>query len=290
MSFIEIGGIAARYVLQGQAGQGQAGQGQAGPLLVLIHEMGGSLDSWDDVAERLQENWRVLRYDVRGAGLSEKLKGDVTVDVLAKDLIALLDALDFQEPVYLAGSAVGAAIAIASAALYPSRIAALALLSPATGIPASARMDRQAFADLLLAGGMRALVEPTLAAGYPPLLRAADPARYAAFRARWLSNDPESYRFTYRMLIDMDLAPYYGRVVCPVLGIGAEHDALRPPASVQAVVAHIPSHRFTVLPTGHHASVQTPVEVASALDGFFSEVAGGATSMACSVSRAAPWP
>lgn len=50
MAFIEIDGIAARYVLQGQAG----------PLLVLIHEMGGSLDSWDDVAERLQENWPVF--------------------------------------------------------------------------------------------------------------------------------------------------------------------------------------------------------------------------------------
>jgi 3-oxoadipate enol-lactonase len=104
MSFIEIGGVATRYVLQGQAA----------PLLVLIHEMGGSLDSWDDVVERLQENWRVLRYDVRGAGLSEKLKGDVTVDVLAGDLIALLDALDIQEPICLAGSAVGAAIAFAA--------------------------------------------------------------------------------------------------------------------------------------------------------------------------------
>jgi len=280
MSFIEIGGVAARYVLQGQAG----------PLLVLIHEMGGSLDSWDDVAERLQENWRVLRYDVRGAGLSEKLKGDVTVDILAGDLIALLDALDIQEPVCLAGSAVGAAIAIAFAALHPSRIAALALLSPATGIPAHARMDRQTFADTLLAGGMRAIVEPTLAAGYPPLLRAADPARYAAFRARWLGNDPVSYRFTYRMLIDMDLTPYYGRVACPVLGIGAEHDALRPPASVQAVVAQIPSHRFTVMPTGHHAAVQTPAEVASVLYGFFGEVVGGAASMACSMSGGDPWP
>jgi pimeloyl-ACP methyl ester carboxylesterase len=92
------------------------------------------------------------------------------------------------------------------------------------------------------------------------------------------------------MLIDMDLRPYYGRVACPVLGIGAEHDALRPPASVQAVVAQIPSHRFTAMPTGHHASVQTPAEVASALDGFFGEVVAGAASMAYSMSGGDPWP
>jgi len=280
MSFIEIGGVAARYVLQGQAG----------PVLVLIHEMGGSLDSWDEVAERLQGSWRVLRYDVRGAGLSEKLRDDVTVEVLAGDLLALLDALNLREPICLAGSAVGAAIAIAFAGLHPSRVAALAVLSPATGIPANARADRRAFADTVAAGGMRAIVEPTLGAGYPPLLRAADPSRYAAFRARWLGNDPESYRFIYRMLIDMDLTPYYGRIACPVLGIGAEYDALRSPASVRAVVAQVRSHRFAVLPTGHHASVQTRAEVASALENFFGEMVGGAGPMARSMSGGDPWP
>ncbi len=233
------------------------------------------------MVERLKRGWRVLRYDVRGAGSSEKLRHDVTVETMAGDLLALLDLLGIASPVGVAGSAVGAAIALAFAALHPSRVAAVAAIGPATGVPAAVRAERRAFADAALAGGMRAIAEPTLDAGYPPVLRDADPTRYAEFRARWLGNDPESYRFTYRMLIAMDLAPYYGQVACPVLGIGAEHDLLRPPASVAAVVQQVRDHRMTVLPTGHHAPVQTPAEVATALDRFFGAAIGLAVAPAC---------
>ena len=48
--------------------------GERGPTVVLMHEMGGTLDSWDAVAPGLAESHRVLRYDQRGAGLSEKVR------------------------------------------------------------------------------------------------------------------------------------------------------------------------------------------------------------------------
>ena len=43
-----------------------------------MHEMGGTLDSWDAVAPRSAENFRVLRYDQRGAGLTEKVRSRTT--------------------------------------------------------------------------------------------------------------------------------------------------------------------------------------------------------------------
>ena len=61
MNFIEVNGTALRYELSG-----------AGAItLVLIHEMGGTLESWDFVLPMLSPKRRVLRYDTRGAGLSE---------------------------------------------------------------------------------------------------------------------------------------------------------------------------------------------------------------------------
>ena len=60
MDFIESNGVALRCELTGSGDR----------TLVLVHEMGGSLESWDDVAPRFAGKRRVLRYDTRGAGLS----------------------------------------------------------------------------------------------------------------------------------------------------------------------------------------------------------------------------
>ena len=82
MNWIEVNGTSLRCEL--------SGNGKT--TLVLVHEMGGTLDSWDQVLPTLNNARQVLRYDTRGAGLSEKIHGRVTFDDMAADLAALLDA------------------------------------------------------------------------------------------------------------------------------------------------------------------------------------------------------
>ncbi|HXN66497.1 MAG TPA: alpha/beta fold hydrolase, partial [Bradyrhizobium sp.] len=124
MDFIELDGIALRYELSGTGDR----------TLVLVHEMGGSLESFDEVAPRFASSRRVLRYDTRGAGLSQKVRGVLGIDTMADDIAALLDALGIKGKVALAGIAVGGAIALHFAARYPDRAGAVAVGSPATGI------------------------------------------------------------------------------------------------------------------------------------------------------------
>src|SRR5215467_1727548 len=61
-----------------------------GPSVVLLHEMGGTLDSWDGIAPALSERFRALRYDQRGSGLSEKVRQPITTEILVEDLEAVL--------------------------------------------------------------------------------------------------------------------------------------------------------------------------------------------------------
>jgi 3-oxoadipate enol-lactonase len=92
-NWTEVNGTSLRYDLSG-----------SGPTtLVLVHEIGGTLDGWDQVLPALNNGRRVLRYDTRGAGLSEKIKGAVTWDQMAGDLAARLDALGITGKVSLAG-------------------------------------------------------------------------------------------------------------------------------------------------------------------------------------------
>jgi pimeloyl-ACP methyl ester carboxylesterase len=82
MNWVEVSGTSLRYEI--------SGEGRS--TLVLVHEMGGTLDSWEQVMPALNNTRRVVRYDTRGAGISEKIAGTVTWDEMADDLAALLDA------------------------------------------------------------------------------------------------------------------------------------------------------------------------------------------------------
>src|SRR5204862_4324538 len=96
MDFIEANGAGLRCELSGGGDR----------TLVLVHEMGGSLESWDDVAPQFAKSRRVLRYDTRGAGLSQKVRGELTLDAMADDIAALLDKFGIAGRVALAGVAV----------------------------------------------------------------------------------------------------------------------------------------------------------------------------------------
>jgi 3-oxoadipate enol-lactonase len=257
MNWIEVNGTSLRYELSG-----------SGPAtLVLVHEMGGTLDSWDQALPALNNSRRVLRYDTRGAGLSEKIKGAVTWDQMAGDIAALLDAVGIKGKVALAGIAVGAAIGMHFAVRYPDRAAALVLHGPATGTTADRRqasMDRAAAVEK---GGMRSVVETSLANSYPPVVRHSAEV-FADFRARWLANDPESFAAINRMLAAEDITHELSKIACPTLVTAGRHDGLRPPALIEPMARQIPGAEFLELNSGHFASIQTPGIMAQAIHYF----------------------
>jgi 3-oxoadipate enol-lactonase len=256
MNFIEVNGTALRYELSG-----------AGAFtMVLIHEMGGTLESWDFVLPMLSAKRRVLRYDTRGAGLSEKVRGNLTIDTMVADLMALMDALGIAGKVGLVGTAVGGAVALHAAARFPQRIAAVAVSSPAVGIPADRRAAVRARIERMEREGLRAVLD-TLDSAYPSELR-RHARRFASFRARWLGSDPASFAAIYRMLEAMDLHDELPLIACPTLVMAGALDRTRPPQMVEPVARAISGACFEVLQTGHYSAVQTPELFAAAINAF----------------------
>jgi 3-oxoadipate enol-lactonase len=261
MDFIELDGVALRYELTGKGDH----------TLVLVHEMGGSLESWDDVAPRLAESRRVLRYDTRGAGLSQKVRGELSLDTMADDITALLDTLGIAGKVALAGIAVGGAIALHFAARYPERTSAVAVGSPATGIAPDRRVAALERVAKIEATGMAFAVEDSMRNGYAPELR-GDVRRFELYRARWLGNDPASYATIWRMLAAANMQDELTGLRCPVLVIGGSLDRVRPPPLAEAVARAIPDARYVEVRTGHYMSVQTPDLISDCIDEFLRSV------------------
>ena len=257
MDFVELGGVGLRYELSGGGDR----------TLVLVHEMGGTLESWDDIAPRFADSRRVLRYDTRGAGLSQKVRGELGIDTMADDIAALLDALGIAGKVALAGIAVGGAIALHFAARYNERTSAVAVGSPATAVAPDRRAAALERVARIEADGMAFAVEDAMLNGYAPELR-GDVRRFERYRARWLGNDPLSYAAIWRMLAGLDMQGELAGLRCPVLVIGGGFDRVRPPPLAESVAKAIPGARYIELRTGHYMAVQTPELIYDCVDEF----------------------
>jgi 3-oxoadipate enol-lactonase len=247
MSWIEANGASLRYELEGDGED----------TLVLIHEAGGAIESWDYVWPAFTRRFRTLRYDQRGFGLSEKFRGVLSVEAVVADLAALLDTLGITGRSHVLGSAFGGAMAIGFAARHPERVARLVASAPGTGVSGAGRQYVEERANNVERLGMRSAVDLSLANSYPENLR-GDKARWEKYRCRWLTNDPSCFAALNRMVGSMDMTPDFPRVQCPTLVMAGVHDKLRAPEVIKRVADAIPGSEFRVVDSGHFMAIQHP--------------------------------
>lgn len=247
MNWIEANGASLRYELSGVGPQ----------TLVLLHELGGALESWDESMPELRKEFRVLRYDQRGFGLSEKIRGALTLEMMLADLCGLLDGLGIDEPCHVVGTALGAGVAVGFAARHPDRVARLIASNVAVGTTGDRRQQVLDRAEAVERDGMRPVSESSLDRSYPDILR-GNRERFETYRLRWLGNSPDGFAAINRMLATMDLSGDYAKVACPTLVIAGKHDALRPPEAVRSIADMLPNARFVEADSGHFTPVQSP--------------------------------
>lgn len=260
MGWCDDSGVSIRYQLAG-----------GGPgTLVFIHELGGSLHSWEAVAEHFTAQWHCLRYDQRGAGGSEKVRQPYTVDDQVNDLCALLAKLALPAPYVLVSLAAGATVALAFARRDPAAVAALVLCTPATGVDVERRAYLEARAALAQEQGMRAIAVATLARSYPPeAMRDADV--YRRYLARFLANDPVAYAHANRALVVFQLETVLDAITMPCLLVAGQHDLLRPWADVVALARRLPDAKVVSIDAGHLMAVQYPAALVAAMTDYFIE-------------------
>ena len=260
-TWAEANGVTLRYELSG-----------AGPrTIVLLHEMSLSLESWDEIAPDLARTNRVLRYDLRGFGLSQRITGDITIKDEVEDLRALLDALDIKGRVTLAGGAAGGAIALAFAAAYPDRVDGVVAISPAAYLQARIVPGQSAAAPANTAPPAPGTVVADDPA-YPLEFQQKNAARYKRYRA--ISNAAPDSGATLRALYSTAFSEVMPKIQCPVLVV-ANEPWLRPVASFKELAAAAPKGEAVVMHAPHFATIATPEQLLPVLHGFLKKTAPG---------------
>src|SRR5262245_32136019 len=128
-----------------------AGQG---PPLILIHGFPLDHTMWNEQIVALAKARRVIAPDLRGFGASQVPPGTATMEQMADDIAAILDALEIREPIALVGLSMGGYVAFQFVRKYGHRLGALVLADTRSSADApEAAAGRLKLAAHVLAAG-----------------------------------------------------------------------------------------------------------------------------------------
>jgi 3-oxoadipate enol-lactonase len=226
------------------------------PVLALSNSLGAALEMWEPQMPAFTREFRVLRYDHRGHGGSPAPPGPYSVELLAGDLLELLDRAGV-ERAYLCGLSLGGAVAMWLAACVPQRVERVVLACTTTrfGTPDQWR-ERAA---VVRREGVGAVVEAALARWFTPGLRERQPELVQEFRTHYLAVSAEAYARYCEALADWDFADSAGEIAAPTLVICGEDDPVVPPADARATASAIPGAGLAVIPDAAHlANIDQP--------------------------------
>jgi class 3 adenylate cyclase len=228
---------------------------------------------WQAYVDRLTSFSRLVRFDVRGIGLSDPLgaSSPFTLEQWAADTLAVLDATGSERAV-LMGTAQFAAAAILLAATHPERTQALVLIN------AFARIVRTPDYP---AGVPAAVVEPFFEGLVDPEVLHTDDVPLMApglahddsFRAWWRraghrGASPAMAAAVWRMLVDCDVRALLGDLAVPVLVVHARDNAFIRVGHGRYLAAHIPGARYAELATADHVPWVGTADVAGEVEEF----------------------
>lgn len=249
--------------------------GDGEPLLVIMGTS-GSILLWGQLIPLLAEHHRVIAFDNRGLGGSERGEGAISVASLAEDASALLTALEIPRA-HVMGWSLGSAIVQELALAHPDQVATAVMYATwgrcdgfqrsvlaALRYPYVHRDLETALATAGLAFSPQLLDHPDFEAMLEPMLPA-------------FPQNEDQMQVTVEQW-DADLAhdtlDRLGGITAPTLVVVGEQDLLTPPWQAKAVADAIPGATYELLTgpgSSHGLHIERPDDVARVVTGFLAE-------------------
>jgi len=246
MPHLNVNGVELYYELHGSGGE----------VLVLNNGIIASTSTWAFQLPALTPQYRVLVYDMRGQGQSQKwAAGDpaYTWETHADDLAALLDALDIRAA-HIGGISYGGELALVFALRYPERCKNLIIADAVSHVEPQLHAIAESWGMIAALGNHELFYKSTwywnfseafFAQKYDLLL-----SRVEAAKALHL---PSVYQLC-QCFLTMNVTARLGEINRPACVMVGEKDILKPVHYSQTIAQGIPDARLHILPGAGHAS------------------------------------
>lgn len=247
--------------------------GEGPQTAVLIQGLGMPGRMWSDLAEKLAKNGiRVLLPDNRGVGLSSTPIPPYTLESMADDVIAVLDAANIPNTI-VAGISMGGMIAQHVVLRHPERAQGLMLVATTCGLPHGKFLEPQALALLLKTTLFAATARED---DFQRLLLAeVNFHRFPELLERWqavLGQTPTSRKAFLGHLtaaVRHNTGSRLPSIKVPTEVVAGRADYLMPPRNAEILADRIPDARLTLVKDAGHV---LPFENPDALIEAFSSL------------------
>jgi 3-oxoadipate enol-lactonase len=235
---------------------------------MLSNSIGTTHSMWDDQVKPFTEKFRLVRYDRRGHGQSSVPKGPYTMEMLARDAIAIMDRLGLKK-VNWCGLSMGGMEGMWLGANAADRLDKL-VLSNCTAYYA----DKTPWNDrikFLREKGLSAMVGANLERWFTKDFRERAPEAIARMTDLFLSTPPEGYIACGEAVRDMDHRDLLSRISVPTLVIAGRQDPATTVEAAEFIKGQIPGAKLVVLEAAHISNVERPREFAEAVLKFLAQ-------------------
>jgi 3-oxoadipate enol-lactonase len=244
MPFVRAGDITVHYDFAGP---------RDAPVVVLGNSLGSSVHLWDDQINALVRKHRVLRYDLRGHGLTDTTPGEdaaaTSVERLGEDVITLANALGINRFSF-AGISIGGLIGQYLGARHGARIDALVLCATASRMGTPAVWNERI--ETVERDGVEAIVEATMSRWFTEHTHADRPDLVRGF-ANMVGRTPRNgYLAGCRAVRDADMRHTVLGIKARTLIVEGAHDATATPEMGAELRDAVSGARLEVLHSAAH--------------------------------------
>lgn len=249
-----------------------------GTPVVLLHGFPFAAESWSEDVDALASKMRLIAPSMRGFGGTPPSEMEsLSIDAMADDVAAILDALALTQPVVLGGLSMGGYVALAFARRYPQRLRALVLADTrAEPDSVEARANRDRGIARVEGGDLAGFIADLLPAILASETRSEHPEIALRVRAMAMGAPPSSVIAMLGALRDRpDARPGLLSIDVPTQVIVGAEDALTPLAAARAMADGMAAGRASVhvIPrAGHLSNLEAPEAFREVLAAFVARV------------------
>jgi 3-oxoadipate enol-lactonase len=224
---------------------------ETGPPVVLHHSLAMNMSLWDELAAVLAPRYRVIRFDARGHGQTEASKAPYTFEMLAADVVGLLDHLEINKA-HFVGLSMGGMVGQFLGVLHPDRFASLTLASTSSRVPPEGRgLWLQRVTDTR-EKGIESQVQVAIPRWVTEANKVAKPEVLARLTKNLLGTPAEGFCGWAGAIATLDVTDRLKTIAVPTQVIVGEEDPGTPPAAARVIHNEIKGSSLIVAPKLSH--------------------------------------
>lgn len=262
MPKVEVNGVNIYYEIHGN-----------GEPLIFVNGIFANTLSWFNQTPEFSKKYKVILYDMRGQGQSDKPSGEYTFDLHAADQKALLDALDIKQ-VHHIGISYGSELGMVFALKYPQMVKSLVICCGVSYIGPYLAQVAQLWLEACILANPLMFYYATVPFNFSETYIQNNAELLEQAKDRYKDFNYPSFVRLMDAFLKLDITEQLKNIEIPTCIIGGERDILKPPnVYSKAIHKAIPNSEMHIISdSGHVVTWERPKEFNEIVLNFLSQL------------------